>query len=213
MTRAGLVARLNALARRIRAAGGTVIFVQHDGPEGDPHHPSQPGWATLPDLEKLATDVTVRKTACDAFLGTDLDDVLARGGIRKLVITGCATDYCVGHHRAGGTRARLSDDGSLRRPHDRRSTASECTENHRAPQRDLERFHRPRRSRADLRLRRHRPLAGDRASRKSRHGARVSPAGWSAARPAPPRPRRRACAGTARAPRSRARAGGDRRRG
>jgi nicotinamidase-related amidase len=91
----GLVVRLNALARRIRAAGGTVIFVQHDGPEGDPHHPSQPGWATLPELERLPSDPMVRKTACDAFLGTDLQDVLARHGIEHLVITGCATDYCV----------------------------------------------------------------------------------------------------------------------
>jgi nicotinamidase-related amidase len=92
---AGLVARLNALARRVRETGGTVIFVQHDGPDGDPHHRDQPGWALLPELEKLPTDVTVRKTACDSFLRTTLDEVLAERDIRDLVITGCATDYCV----------------------------------------------------------------------------------------------------------------------
>jgi nicotinamidase-related amidase len=91
----GLIGRLNALARRMRGAGGTVIFVQHDGPEGDPHHPSLPGWHVLPELEKLPSDLVVRKTACDAFLGTTLDDVLAERGVRDLVITGCATDYCV----------------------------------------------------------------------------------------------------------------------
>lgn len=40
-------------------------------------------------------DLLVHKTACDAFLGTTLEAQLARHGIRDLVITGCATDYCV----------------------------------------------------------------------------------------------------------------------
>ena len=91
----GLIARLNALADRVRAGGGKVIFVQHDGPEGDPHHPSQPGWQLLPELKRLPTDRVVRKTACDAFLDTTLADELARHGIHDLIITGCATDYCV----------------------------------------------------------------------------------------------------------------------
>ncbi len=92
---AGLVQRLNRLAARLRAAGGTVVFVQHDGPEGDPHHPDAPGWHLLPGLETRDGDVVVRKTACDAFLGTALDDVLAERGIEGLIVTGCATDYCV----------------------------------------------------------------------------------------------------------------------
>jgi nicotinamidase-related amidase len=91
----GLVARLNALAERVRASGGKVIFVQHDGPEGDPHHPSHPGWRLLPGLDRRPDDLVVRKTACDAFLGTTLEVELARHGIGDLVITGCATDYCV----------------------------------------------------------------------------------------------------------------------
>ena len=40
---AGVVSRINALARKARAAQGPVIFVQHDGPPGDPHHPDAPG--------------------------------------------------------------------------------------------------------------------------------------------------------------------------
>ncbi len=91
----GLVERLNALAGRIRCAGGIVVFVQHDGPEGDPHHPSAPGWRLLSGLWVDADDVIVRKTSCDAFLDTDLDDVLAAHGAGRLVIAGCATDYCV----------------------------------------------------------------------------------------------------------------------
>jgi nicotinamidase-related amidase len=92
---AGLVARLNRLARQIRTDGGAVIFVQHDGPPGDPHHPDEPGWRLLPTLEIKPDDTVVHKTACDAFLHTTLDSLLRETGIDRLIITGCATDYCV----------------------------------------------------------------------------------------------------------------------
>ena len=91
----GLVARVNALGTRVRATGGAVIFVQHDGPPGDPHHPEAPGWALLPGLQVASDDTVVRKTACDSFLNTSLESCLEQRGIRRLIITGCATDYCV----------------------------------------------------------------------------------------------------------------------
>ena len=90
-----LVARLNALARRMRERAGMVIFVRHDGPNGDPHHPSQPGWHILPELEVLPDDTVMAKTACDSFLGTELEDILTDHGIGRLIVTGCATDFCV----------------------------------------------------------------------------------------------------------------------
>jgi len=92
---AGLVTRLNRLARQIRTDGGVVIFIQHDGPPGDPHHPDEPGWRLLPTLEIKPDDTVVHKASCDAFLHTTLDDVLRETGIDRLIITGCATDYCV----------------------------------------------------------------------------------------------------------------------
>lgn len=91
----GLVVRLNGLAGRVRGAGGTVVFVQHDGPAGDPHHPDHPGWGLLPGLAAQPGDPVVRKTACDAFLGTTLEEVLRARGASGLILTGCATDYCV----------------------------------------------------------------------------------------------------------------------
>lgn len=91
----GLVARLNALAARVRAGGGLVIFIQHDGPPGDAHEPGAPGWHLLPSLERLAADMVVHKTSCDAFLDTGLEGVLAAQGIDTLIVTGCATEYCV----------------------------------------------------------------------------------------------------------------------
>src|SRR3954468_4337413 len=92
---AGLVDRLNRLARAVRTDGGAVIFVQHDGPPGDPHHPDEPGWRLLSALEIRPDDTVVRKRSCDAFLDTPLEQVLRDSGIDRLIITGCATDYCV----------------------------------------------------------------------------------------------------------------------
>jgi nicotinamidase-related amidase len=91
----GLVDRLNSLADAVRARDGSVVFVQHDGLLGDPHHPDLPGWRLLPDLQVRARDLTVRKTARDAFLGTTLDTTLRSLSVDQLAVTGCATDYCV----------------------------------------------------------------------------------------------------------------------
>lgn len=93
---AGLVERLNRLARSVRAqGGGAVVFIQHDGPPGDPHHPDLPGWKLLPDLDVRPADTIIRKTSCDAFLDTSLDEFLHSRAIDRLILTGCATDYCV----------------------------------------------------------------------------------------------------------------------
>jgi nicotinamidase-related amidase len=91
----GLVGRLNELARRVRSSRGVVVYVQHDGPPGDPHHPGQTGWRLVPTLETGEEDLFVRKRYCDAFLETDLDDVLKSSGIDRVIVTGCATEFCV----------------------------------------------------------------------------------------------------------------------
>ena len=91
----GLVQRLNRLAADARRAGGVVVFVLHAGPEGDPHHPAESGHALLPELDRRPEDLTVLKTSCDAFLGTTLAAELEAHAIGRLIVTGCATDYCV----------------------------------------------------------------------------------------------------------------------
>ncbi len=92
---AGLVGRLNELAAAVRTAGGAVVFIQHDGPPGDPHHPDRPGWRLLESLKVHPADTIIRKKSCDAFLGTSLDAFLHARSIDRLIVTGCATDYCV----------------------------------------------------------------------------------------------------------------------
>jgi nicotinamidase-related amidase len=91
----GLVDRLNRLADAVRAHNGAVIWVQHDGPPGDPFHPDAPGWKLLAALNVRDDDTIVRKKACDAFLDTGLEDLLRSHAIQRVIITGWATDYCV----------------------------------------------------------------------------------------------------------------------
>lgn len=90
-----IVKRLNNLANRVRQAGGLVIYFQHNGPEGDPLHPDCIGWKLLPNLEANESDCFISKTACDAFLETNLSSTLDEAKIGRLIITGCATDFCV----------------------------------------------------------------------------------------------------------------------
>jgi len=119
----GLVDRLNRLAARVRATGGLVVHVQHEGPDGDPHHPDAPGFQLLAALDAPETDLRVRKTACDAFLGTALEAALRAAGAEELIITGCATDYCVDTTvraaLARGYRTKVPRDGhtTADRPH------------------------------------------------------------------------------------------------
>jgi nicotinamidase-related amidase len=89
----GVVSRINALARAVRAGGGHVVFVQHED-EGS-FVRGEPAWELLPTLDCQAGDATVSKTACDSFYRSDLDRVLRERGIRRLLVTGCATDFCV----------------------------------------------------------------------------------------------------------------------
>ncbi|GHH26024.1 isochorismatase [Sphingomonas glacialis] len=92
---AGLLARPNDLAVRLRAKGTPIIFIQHCGPEGDDLHPSKPGHALHEDLAVEALDTMITKASCDAFLETILADTLAKLEIDELIVTGCATDFCV----------------------------------------------------------------------------------------------------------------------
>ena len=98
-----LFKRLNALARWVRAGGGLVVWVQHDGPPGDVLEPGTDGWRILPALERYAGDETVNKTACDSFLGTRLEALLRAQTPDRVIITGWATDFCVDTTVRSGT--------------------------------------------------------------------------------------------------------------
>lgn len=91
----GVIGRINRLATAVRCHGGRVIFIQHDGTEAEGLFPQSSGWQILPALNVHASDGRLRKTACDAFYRTELQIMLSVVDLERLIITGCASDFCV----------------------------------------------------------------------------------------------------------------------
>jgi nicotinamidase-related amidase len=89
----GVVRRINGIARVVRATGGIVIFAQHE--DGDSLVRGSKGWEILPTLEQMSTDLLLCKQACDSFYETELPDLLEQHAVQQIIITGCATDFCV----------------------------------------------------------------------------------------------------------------------
>jgi nicotinamidase-related amidase len=86
----GVVARTAELARRARAAGVPVIWVQHDD-EG--LVAGTPEWEFDPGLGRADFEPVVRKHYPDSFEDTTLAEVLADA--RHLVVAGAQTDACI----------------------------------------------------------------------------------------------------------------------
>jgi nicotinamidase-related amidase len=89
----GVIRRINELIEAVRAVEGLVIFLQHE--DDGSLKPGSKGWAILPILERMEPDLVVRKQACDSFYETNLAVILEQHGVRQLIVTGCATDFCV----------------------------------------------------------------------------------------------------------------------
>lgn len=78
------LSRVAGLADRARAAGVPVIYLRQRH-QGDVH----------PTVAPQPGDVVLDKDSADSFLGSTLDELLRERTVRRLVVTGYATDYCV----------------------------------------------------------------------------------------------------------------------
>jgi len=88
-----IVERINALAEAFRVRE-LVVYIQHtDAAEGLARDSEE--WQLLPALCIGAADARLEKAGCDAFLETGLESLLRGRGVDEVVITGCATDFCV----------------------------------------------------------------------------------------------------------------------
>ena len=91
----GIVDRINQLSEQCRKRGDLVIFIQHDGTRENCFLPETTDWSLLPELIRGPEDIFVDKTANDSFYKTDLQAILKSRGVLELIVTGCATDFCV----------------------------------------------------------------------------------------------------------------------
>ncbi|RJL22074.1 isochorismatase family protein [Bailinhaonella thermotolerans] len=92
--REGLLGRIAGLAARARAAGAPVVYLRQDG-AGSGAVPGTPGWRIHDAVAPEPGDVVIGKIGADGFRGGDLDARLRGLGVRTLVVTGYATEFCV----------------------------------------------------------------------------------------------------------------------
>jgi len=83
------------LQRQARKVSMPVVFLQHSHRSYAPMRQGAEGWAIHPRLAPRPGDVVVQKTASDGFMETTLRADLDRLGVRRLVVTGMQTEFCV----------------------------------------------------------------------------------------------------------------------
>ena len=89
-----VIARINTVTEKARAAGAVVVFVQHESETGFMASGSR-AWQFADGLHLAPTDLRIRKTTPDAFNRTELHEVLKEHGVTDLVICGMQTEFCV----------------------------------------------------------------------------------------------------------------------
>jgi ureidoacrylate peracid hydrolase len=113
-----IVDNINAISRAVRAGGGTNVFLRMTinpesqkswsnwfeyfytragvGVMAESFAPNSHGWRLWPALDVDSSDLTVDKTRFGAFVpgASNLHDVLQKGGVDTLIITGTLTNCC-----------------------------------------------------------------------------------------------------------------------
>jgi len=90
--RDAVVANIAMLVEKARAAGAAVVWVQHNG---DDLPKDSDAWQYVPELVRRDDEPLVQKYYPDSFEETDLEAVLAAGGIGRLFVSGAQTDECI----------------------------------------------------------------------------------------------------------------------
>ena len=90
-----LLLKVESLITKARSTQIPIIYIQHKGRSGDPDEYGTQGYEIHPSIKPVKGDVVVQKQTPDAFHGTNLRHELDIREIKKLVITGLQTEYCV----------------------------------------------------------------------------------------------------------------------
>jgi len=91
----GVIERINGLLGYARKSGAPIFFIQHEDPEDPELTAGSPGWQLAPTLDRKDGDQVVAKMYRDSFAATRLDALLAGSGVRRVIVTGAQSQYCV----------------------------------------------------------------------------------------------------------------------
>jgi nicotinamidase-related amidase len=90
-----VLANIDDLLKKARAARVPVIYVRHDGGKGDPLEAHTEGWSIHPHIAPVDGEPIVDKLSCSSFYETPLQTMLDEAGVSHLIVTGCMTEYCI----------------------------------------------------------------------------------------------------------------------
>ncbi|MFX0022360.1 MAG: cysteine hydrolase family protein [Candidatus Hermodarchaeota archaeon] len=90
-----LIKNIQTLLRKAREAKIPVFYIQHNDPKGQRLENGTENWEIHSEIEPKDKDIIIQKKFPDSFLETLLDDELKKHKIKRLVITGLATDMCI----------------------------------------------------------------------------------------------------------------------
>ena len=90
-----LLSKISSLITKARSAGVPIIYVQHSGEAGHPLEHGASGWQIHPAIAPTDQDIVIQKRTPDSFHNTQLVSELESRHIRKLVIAGIQTEFCV----------------------------------------------------------------------------------------------------------------------
>jgi nicotinamidase-related amidase len=90
--RDAVVANISTLVDKAREEGVPIVWIQHSS-ENMPT--GSDAWQYVPELARQESEPLVHKTYADSFEDTDLEDVLTKAGVGRLVVTGAQTDECI----------------------------------------------------------------------------------------------------------------------
>jgi len=88
-----VIGNINAVSAKAREAGAPVVFIQHE--DDGPLQSESDAWQLDERLDVRPEDLRVRKTTCDSFQKTQLQELLQSRAVDRLVICGLQTDFCV----------------------------------------------------------------------------------------------------------------------
>lgn len=91
----GVVKRINELAKIFRELDFPVAYIQHDGTGTGKFEKNSADWENLDELDLKSMDLRIDKYANDVFYESELQTKLTELNIKEVVITGCATDFCI----------------------------------------------------------------------------------------------------------------------
>ena len=90
--REGVIANIALLVERARGEGVPLVWIQH---HDDELEQGSDDWEYVPELPRQDSEPLVHKSFGDSFEGTDLEQVLGKAGVGRLVVAGAQTDACI----------------------------------------------------------------------------------------------------------------------